>query len=224
MKDVQNFLTYLGGLGDGSIKKYYSPPVTSTSTNYNTIRSTTLPKPIINLNEKDNDLDKKSNIIIEEEIEKKSEKESSNIINNMENTESKIITSKGNTNNSKFISTDAGTNRVLLLLEEYKTNFPITLPSIPTKIPTVEEAKRIDQRKLEKDEKKESKLSSQSPNISHNNTKEFNLQPSFNSLSSNLKKKKGELTKEEVFKLQYLIIYYLLKVLKIMFLKELKII
>lgn len=209
MKDDQNFLTYLGGLGDGSIKKYYSPPVTSTSTNYNTIRSTTLPKPIINLNEKDNDLDKKSKIIKEEEeIEKKSEKESSNIINNMENTESKIITSKGNTNNPKFISTDAGTNRdILLLLEEYKTNFPITLPSIPTKIPTVEEAKRIGQRKLEelevkeeKDEKKESKLSSHSPNISHNNTKEFNLQPSFNSLSSNLKKKKGELTKEEVFK------------------------
>ena len=209
MKDDQNFLTYLGGLGDGSIKKYYSPPITSTTTNYNTIRSTTLPKPIINLNEKENINDKITNDIKEnEEKEKKKEKESNNNLINMENTESKIITSKGNTNNPKFISTDAGTNRdIMLLLEEYKSNFPITLPSIPIKIPTVEEAKRIGQRKLqeievkeEKDEKKESKLSFHSPNISRNDTKDFHIQPTFNSLSSNLKKKKGELTKEEVFK------------------------
>ena len=204
MKDDENFLTYLGGLGNNP-KIYYSPPKTI-STNYNS--SFSLKKFTINDKEKEKEKEK----IIEKEKE-----ENKKNINNDENN-NKIITLKTPLNNYKYINTDAGTNRdIILLLEEYKHNYPIYLPSIPTKIPTVEEAKKIGQSKIEndikeelekfnekkndKDDIKDTKISFKKNNLNSSNNSIRNYsQNSNNTLTSSLRKKKGELTKEEVFK------------------------
>ena len=195
MKDDQNFLSYLGGL-DKNPKNYYSPMKT-TSTNVNSDFS--MKNYSIKEKEKEN-------------IEKNKEKEKEE--KNSQN-EDKIIITQINNNNHKYINTDAGTNRdIILLLEEYKNNFPIYLPSIPTKIPTVEEAKKIGQSKINDDIKEElNKFNDNSKENSFrkshlnsiNNSNNNSINNSINnyknnSLNLSLRKKKGELTKEEVFK------------------------